>query len=96
MTMARDEFEYLVLGDRCETTLSQFKLRAACIIQTEQARANPDNALISFACDAIRLAREYGGFLSLDARYRRAFHAVADPSPPSQGEVSGGDEHEAG
>lgn len=70
--MARDEFEHLVLGDRIETTIGQFKLRAASIIETEQARANPDNALISFACDAIRLAREYGGF----------YHGVLDRVRP--------------
>lgn len=60
--MARDEFEHLVAGDRLMTTIGQFKLRAACIIQEEQDKASPDNSLISFACDAIRLAREFGGF----------------------------------
>lgn len=60
--MARDEFEHLAAGDRLETTIGQFKLRAARIIEEEQAKASPDNALISFACDAIRFAREYGTF----------------------------------
>lgn len=60
--LARDEFEHLVAGDRLGTTIGQFKQRAAVIIEEEQAKANPDNHLISFACDAMRLAREFGGF----------------------------------
>jgi hypothetical protein len=60
--MARDEFEGLVCGDRLETTIGQFKQRAAIIIEEQQARTNPDNHLIGFACDAIRLAREFGSF----------------------------------
>lgn len=58
--MARDEFEHLVAGDVLPTTIGNFKLRAARIIEDEQAKANPDNALILFACDAIRFAREHG------------------------------------
>lgn len=60
--MARDEFEHLVAGDMLPTTVGQFKQRAAVIIEEEQGNANPDNHLISFACDAIRLAREHGTF----------------------------------
>jgi hypothetical protein len=73
--MARDEFEHLVGGDRLMTTIGDFKLRAARIIEEEQARANPDNALLAFACDAIRLAREFGGF------YHGALDAVASRLP---------------
>lgn len=54
-----DAFDGLVAGRRLETTISQFQCRAANILEAEQAKANPDNALIAFACDAIRLAREY-------------------------------------
>jgi hypothetical protein len=57
--MAQDEYERLVAGDRLETTIAQFKQRASVILLEEQAKANPDNYLISFACDAIRLAREH-------------------------------------
>jgi hypothetical protein len=60
--MARDNFEHLVGGDMLTTTIGDFKLRAARIIEAEQAKANPDNYLIAFACDAIRFAREFGGF----------------------------------
>jgi hypothetical protein len=69
--MARDEFEGLVGGDRLMTTIGEFKQRAAVIIEEEQAKANPDNHLITFACDAIRLAREFGGF------YRTTLDTVA-------------------
>lgn len=57
--LAQDEYEGLVAGSRLETTVAQFKLRAAVIIQEEQAKPLPDNHLIAFACDAIRLAREH-------------------------------------
>lgn len=51
--------ENLVVGDRLEISLEAFMARAAAIIEAEQGDANPDNALLGFACDAIRLAREY-------------------------------------
>lgn len=72
--MARDEFEHLAAGDRLETTIGNFKLRAARIIEAEQAKANPDNSLIAFACDAIRFAREHGTFWHnlLDSAAKRA------------------------
>lgn len=47
-----------VEGDMLPTTLAQFELRASRLLEDEQAKANPDNALIGFLCDAVRLARE--------------------------------------
>lgn len=47
-----------VAGDSLPTTLWQFEQRASVLLSDEQAKANPDNALIGFICDAVRLARE--------------------------------------
>jgi hypothetical protein len=71
--MARDEFSHLVSDAMMSTTIGFFKQRAAVIIEEEQAKPNPDNHLIQFACDAIRLAREYGSFwhTTLDTIERR-------------------------
>lgn len=49
----------LVAGDMLPTTLWQFTLRANRLLEDEQAKVSPDNALISFLCDAVRLAREH-------------------------------------
>lgn len=48
----------LVAGDTLPTTLAQFQLRANRLLQDEQEKPNPDNALVGFLCDAVRLARE--------------------------------------
>lgn len=48
----------LIGGDTLPTTLAQFELRALRLLQDEQSKPNPDNALVAFLCDAVRLARE--------------------------------------
>lgn len=47
-----------VAGDSLPVPLWQFEQRANVLLSDEQAKANPDNALIGFICDAVRLARE--------------------------------------
>jgi hypothetical protein len=47
-----------VAGDSLPTTLANFEHRATHWLGEEQARANPNNALIALLCDAVRLARE--------------------------------------
>lgn len=47
-----------VAGDTLPTTLAQFILRASRLLSDEQAKPNPDSALIAFLCDTVRLARE--------------------------------------
>jgi hypothetical protein len=85
--LARDEFEGLVAGDRLEITIGQFKQRAAVIIEEEQAKTNPDNHLIAFACDAIRLAREFGGF------YHTTLDTIVRKLDARASQADGGSEH---
>jgi len=47
-----------VAGDRLETTVGQFVLRAQHLLIEEQEKPSPDNALVGFLCDAVLLARE--------------------------------------
>lgn len=47
-----------VAGDTLPTALWQFEQRASVLLSDEQAKASPDNALVGFICDAVRLARE--------------------------------------
>ena len=49
--------ERLVAG-RYEGTFAQFTRRAGVLIHEEQAKPLPDNTLIAFLCDSIRMARE--------------------------------------
>ena len=46
------------VAGKYEGTFAQFTRRAGVLIEEEQAKPLPDNALIAFLCDAIRLARE--------------------------------------
>lgn len=47
-----------VEGDFLPITLAQFVERAKVLLADEQEKPAPDNALIGFLCDSIRLARE--------------------------------------
>gem|GEM_PF-4593649 len=53
--LARDDYEGVVLGDHLPMPIGQFKRQAAVIIEEEQAKPNPDSALIEFACNAMRM-----------------------------------------
>lgn len=53
-----DEFQHVVAGQRMNITLFDFKLRACRHLEDEQAKTNPDNALIALLCEGVRLARE--------------------------------------
>lgn len=87
-----DEFEGLVAGRVCLVTLGDFKLRAARIIEDEQAKASPDNALIDFACNAVRLAREYGDAFGDKVHELRTINATLLAKIASSS--SAGDKHE--
>jgi hypothetical protein len=56
--VSMDEFEHVVAGRRMNISLFDFKLRACRHLEDEQAKANPDNALIAVLCEGVRLARE--------------------------------------
>lgn len=47
-----------VAGDYLPMPLAQFVQRAKVLLAEEQEKPLPDNALIGFLCDAVRLARE--------------------------------------
>jgi hypothetical protein len=47
-----------VAGDYLTTSLAQFIVRAQHLLIEEQEKPDQDNALVSFLCDAVRLARE--------------------------------------
>jgi hypothetical protein len=49
-----------VAGDYLTTSLAQFIVRAQHLLIEEQEKPDQDNALVSFLCDAVRLARENG------------------------------------
>jgi hypothetical protein len=84
-----------VAGDTLTTTLWQFEQRASVLLSDEQSKANPDNALIGFICDAVRLARENAkmatGLGAVIETERRAVEpgatlgikVIVDPSMPS-------------
>lgn len=46
-------------GNRCSTSLHEFEQECLVYIEEEQNKPNPDNALISLLCDAVRLKREH-------------------------------------
>lgn len=45
-------------GDTLNMPLCLFEHRAGVLLAEEQLKASPNNALVAFICDAIRLARE--------------------------------------
>jgi hypothetical protein len=47
-----------VAGDTLPTSLAQFYMRGQHLLAEEQEKVSPDNALVAFICDAIRLGRE--------------------------------------
>jgi len=47
-----------VAGDLCLTSLNEFRERGQLLLKEEQEKPLPNNALIDFICNAIRLARE--------------------------------------
>lgn len=61
---ADDPCDGIVAGDYLGTTLNVFKLRARRLIEQEQERVAPDNALIDFLCNAVRLAREHAAAMT--------------------------------
>jgi hypothetical protein len=54
------------VAGRMQITFAQFELRCQHLIQEEQAKAFPDNALIGVLCDAVRLKREYLEQIQID------------------------------
>lgn len=48
-----------MVAGRMECTLMDLERRARIHLRNEQAKSNPDNALIATLCDAVRCAREY-------------------------------------
>lgn len=48
-----------VAGETMSWTLAQFHVRGQHLLIEEQEKPDCDNALVSFICEAIRLAREY-------------------------------------
>jgi len=46
-------------GDTLSVSLNEFNRRAEILLADEQEKPLPDNALIAFLCDAVRLSREY-------------------------------------
>lgn len=47
-----------IAGDMMTWTLAQFRCRAQMLAHEEQQKIAPDNALIAFICEAVRLSRE--------------------------------------
>lgn len=46
-------------GGRLPTSLAEFERRCRVLLRDEQAKPNPDNALVDALCNGVRLAREY-------------------------------------
>jgi hypothetical protein len=57
-TPAEETSQSHVAGDVLPMPLWQFEQRANVLLDELTSRANPDNALLGFICDAVRLARE--------------------------------------
>ncbi len=71
----------MVAGDTLPITLFQFESRAQFLLTDEQRKPNPDNALIDFICNAIRLARENERLAKAPielAEYVRQLEAIAE------------------
>lgn len=49
----------LVAGERMERTLDDFVRACEVLLDEEQSKVAPNNALIAVLCDAVRLTREY-------------------------------------
>lgn len=54
-----------------DQTLNEFERACLVLILEEQEKISPNNALISTLCNAVRLKREYGRFVSLMANLDR-------------------------
>jgi hypothetical protein len=54
-----------VAGERCEWSIADFEHRCLVLIENEQQKPLPDNALISVLCNAVRLARELSASIGL-------------------------------
>ncbi len=72
--MSDDPCKGLVADDRMNVSLCDFYLRAAALLREEQAKPLPNNALIDFICNAVRLGRE----TSADAYERLRIHIPED------------------
>ncbi len=55
----------LVGGDYMETSIAVFAHRCEVLIEEEQRKPLPNNALIAVLCDGVRLTREYTGWAPL-------------------------------
>ncbi len=53
-----DVCDSLVSGNHMTLTGGQYLLRAKFLLEEEQQKPNPDNALIGFVCESVRLWRE--------------------------------------
>lgn len=49
----------MVGGEYCEAAIADFRARADLLLALEQEKASPDNALLGFICNAVRISREY-------------------------------------
>ena len=57
-----DICDNLVGGNFMLKTGDEYLKRAKCLIEDEQRKPNPDNALIGFLCESVRLWREMQGY----------------------------------
>jgi hypothetical protein len=48
-----------VTGGRMDRTIADFRRACRVLLMEEQEQANPNNALVTILCDAVRLSREY-------------------------------------
>ena len=58
--MTEQEAPLPAVAGRLDRTIADFERACLVHLAEEQARPNPDNALIAVLCDAVRLARESG------------------------------------
>ena len=50
--------EPMIAGDRLPIPIGEFCRSCHALVAEEQAKVDPDNALIGVLCNAVRLARE--------------------------------------
>lgn len=71
-----------VAGRRLETTLNEFENSCLVLIAEEQDKPNPNNALISVLCNAVRLGREQADSFGDFSKENRYFILVLDGDVP--------------
>ncbi len=69
-----------VAGDRLLTTIREFSRRTLVLLEEEQRKPSPDNALVGHLCETVRFTREHIDYVR---NYLAAASPSETPAPPT-------------